>query len=93
MYTLYSKHMFNVVYTICDWFWLYSPQSIAGKIDLQGNVTFHNNTVDGSFGGALYLLSSSQVVLQDNTHVMFTNNNGRYVILRISYTFIKPTNK
>ncbi|XP_065904297.1 uncharacterized protein [Dysidea avara] len=52
-------------------------RSIAGKIDLQGNVTFHNNTVDGSFGGALYLLSSSQVVLQDNTHVMFTNNNGR----------------
>jgi len=59
--------------------YLYVSQAIASKIDLQGNVTFYDNTVEGSFGGALYLLSSSQVVLQDNTHVMFANNNGRYV--------------
>ena len=62
-----------------EYLYLYVPQAIASKIDVQGNVTFHDNTVDGSFGGALYLLSSSQVVLQDNTHVMFANNNGRCV--------------
>ena len=58
----------------CDMY----AQAITSKIELQGNITFHGNTVDGSFGGALYLVSSSQVILQDNTHVVFDNNNGRY---------------
>ena len=43
-----------------------------------GDVSFTDNTVDGSVGGAIYLISSSQMILHANTHLEFINNTGRY---------------
>jgi len=42
-------------------------------------VSFINNIVDGSVGGAVYLISSSEMILQFGTHLKFINNTGRYV--------------
>ena len=39
--------------------------------------SFISNEVDGSVGGAIYLLSSSQMVLEANAHLEFINNTGR----------------
>ena len=41
-------------------------------------VSFINNKVDGSVGGAVYLLSSSQMFLNTDVHLEFVNNTGRY---------------
>ena len=41
-------------------------------------VSFVSNEVDGSTGGAIYLLSSSQMFLEADTHLEFFNNTGRY---------------
>ena len=41
-------------------------------------VSFINNEVDGSVGGAIYLLLSSQMFLEADTHLKFINNTGRY---------------
>ena len=42
-------------------------------------VNFINNEVDGSVGGAVYLLSSSQMFLEADTHLEFISNTGRYI--------------
>ena len=47
-------------------------------MEFYGEVRFTNNIVDGSVGGAIYLISSSQMILHANTHLKFINNTGRY---------------
>ena len=54
-------------------------KAIAGKTEFYKDVSFINNKVDGSVGGAVYLLSSSQMYLEPDTHLEFINNTGRYV--------------
>lgn len=57
---------------------------IAGKISVYGNITYDGNDamIDASegivsVGGALHLLSSSQIQLHNGSHVEFVNNTGR----------------
>lgn len=42
------------------------------------NVSFTNNHAEGSDGGALYMLTSSQITLNDGAHLTFVNNTGGY---------------
>ena len=53
-------------------------KAIAGKMEFHEEVSFIDNIVDGSVGGAIYLISSSQVILHANAHLKFINNTGRY---------------
>lgn len=46
-------------------------------MEFNQEVKFVNNKVDGSLGGAVYLVSSSQMFLEANTHLQFINNTGR----------------
>ncbi|XP_065906983.1 uncharacterized protein [Dysidea avara] len=69
---------------------------IAAKV-YNGRVTFNGNSAAGkgivSMGGALYLLSSSQVLLHNGTHVNFVNNTGRVgaaVVVEIDSPVIPP---
>ena len=57
---------------------------IKSIVEFHGNTTFHSNTVD-SVGGALYLLSSSQILLHTNAHLEFINNTGRQVTYKAYY--------
>ena len=52
---------------------------VAGRVEFQGPVTFHSNNAIGFDGGAIYLLSFSQLFLQNNTQLEFVNNTGRYL--------------
>ena len=52
---------------------------ITGKVKFQGSVKFYSNNAIGFDGGAVYLLSFSQLLLENNTQLEFTNNTGRYV--------------
>ena len=52
-------------------------KAIRGRIEFYEEVSFINNEVDGSLGGAIYLLSSSQVFFEADTHLKFINNTGR----------------
>ena len=54
-------------------------KAIGGRIDMKEEVNFVNNEVDGSVGGAIYLISSSQMFLETNTHLEFINNTGRFI--------------
>ena len=53
-------------------------KAIGGKLEFYEEVTFNHNRVDGSLGGALYLISYSQMFLEAGTHLNFINNTGRY---------------
>ena len=53
-------------------------------VEFHGYAKFHFNTVH-DVGGALYLLSSSQMILHANTFLEFVNNTGRQVIFLIWY--------
>ena len=46
-------------------------------MEFTGKVSFIDNEVDGSLGGAIYLLSSSQMFLEADAHLEFINNTGR----------------
>lgn len=50
---------------------------ISGKIIFQGSVKFYSNNAIGFDGGAVYLLSFSQMFLENNTQLEFINNTGR----------------
>ena len=50
---------------------------VAGEITFSGPAVFVDNDVDTFEGGALYLLSFSQIILTPNAHLNFTNNVGR----------------
>ena len=60
-------------------------KAIAGKLEFDGKVSFFDNLVDGSVGGAIYLISSSQMLLYAGTHLKFINNTGRYSYAKCSY--------
>ena len=51
---------------------------IAGIVYFENHVIFINNNANNSVGGALYLLSFSQLYLMENTNLSFINNTGRY---------------
>ena len=46
-------------------------------MEFYGEVSFIDNVVDGSIGGAVYLISFSQMILHAGTHLEFINNTGR----------------
>ena len=46
-------------------------------MEFYGDVSFIDNVVDGSVGGAVYLISSSQMILHAGTYLKFINNTGR----------------
>jgi len=48
-------------------------------MEFHKEVSFVNNKVDGSVGGAIYLLASSQMFLEADAHLKFINNTGRCV--------------
>ena len=50
----------------------------AGKVHFEKKVMFIDNNARNTAGGALYLLSFSQLRLANNTNVTFINNTGRY---------------
>lgn len=50
---------------------------IAGIVEFQGPVKFHFNNAVGFDGGAIYLLTFSQLFLQNDTQLEFVNNTGR----------------
>ena len=53
-------------------------KAIGAAIKLNGNVSFTNNNAEGFDGGALYMLTSSQIMLNIGTHLEFLNNTGGY---------------
>ena len=59
------------------------PKVVAGKVLVEGDIVYDgNNAITDSsgivsVGGALHLLSFSQTVLHNGTHVKFINNTGR----------------
>ena len=50
---------------------------VAGRIAFGGPTFFLDNNAEAFDGGAVYLLSFSQLVLQAGGHLYFTNNTGR----------------
>ena len=51
---------------------------ITGRVEFQGTVKFYSNNALGVDGGAVYLLSFSQLLLQNGLQLEFVNNIGRY---------------
>ena len=49
-------------------------------LKFDGNISFISNHDEGSNGGALYLLTSSQIMLNTGVHLKFVNNTGGYDI-------------
>lgn len=56
----------------------YITQMITGRVEFQGTVKFYSNSALGVDGGAVYLLSFSQLFLQNGLQLEFVNNIGRY---------------
>ena len=50
----------------------------AGKVHFVRQVSFIDNDAGMTAGGALYLISFSQLRLLNNTSLSFVNNTGRY---------------
>ena len=50
---------------------------VAGKITFSGSAAFVDNDVGTFDGGAVYLLSFSQLILSQEAHLNFSNNIGR----------------
>ena len=57
---------------------IYITQMITGRVEFQGTVKFYSNSALGVDGGAVYLLSFSQLFLQNSLQLEFVNNIGRY---------------
>ena len=51
---------------------------IAGKVSLHNQLILQNNDAVQDDGGALHLISFSQVFLEPGVHLDFVNNSGRY---------------
>ena len=49
-------------------------------LKFDGNISFISNHAEGSDGVALYLLTSSQIMLNAGVHLKFVNNTGGYGI-------------
>ena len=56
---------------------------ITGRVELQGQIKFYSNNAVGFDGGAIYLLSYSQLFLQNDTQLEFINNTGRSVLFNM----------
>lgn len=52
----------------------------AGKVHFVEKVNFIGNNAERTAGGALYLLSFSQLRLLNDTDLSFVDNTGRYDI-------------
>ena len=57
---------------------MHTTKVITGRVDFRGPVKFYSNNAEGVNGGAVYLLSFSQLLLQNGTQLEFINNTGRY---------------
>ena len=53
-------------------------KAIGTTINFYGKVSFTNNNAEGYDGGAIYLLTFSQMTLNDGVQLEFTNNTGGY---------------
>ena len=53
-------------------------KAIGAAIEFVGNISFTNNNAEGYDGGALYMLTSSQITLNTGAHLEFINNTGGY---------------
>ena len=51
---------------------------IAGRITVQNSLRLYNNDAERDDGGALHLISFSQLFIEPETHLDFVNNTGRY---------------
>ena len=49
---------------------------IGSKLNFHGNITFINNDAEGIDGGAIYMLTFSQMILNAGTHLKFISNTG-----------------
>ena len=56
----------------------YLFKAIGAAVEFAGNVSFTNNNAQGYDGGALYMLTSSQITLNTGAHLKFVNNTGGY---------------
>ena len=63
-------------------------KAIGAVLEFTGNVSFTNNHAEDSDGGALYLLTSSQIMLKSGAHLEFVNNTGGYDITNYSYMVV-----
>ena len=59
-------------------------KAIGAAVKFSGNISFINNNAEGSDGGALYMLTSSQITLNSGAHLEFINNTGGYDIINYS---------
>jgi len=53
-------------------------KAIGAKFDFYGIVSFTNTDVEGFDGGAMYMLTFSQMTLNNGAQLDFTNNTGGY---------------
>ena len=53
-------------------------KAIGAAIEFNGNISFTNNNAEGSDGGALYMVTSSQITLNLGANLEFVNNTGGY---------------
>ena len=58
---------------------IYLFKAIGSKIIFNGNISFINNNAEGFDGGAIYMLTFSQMILNPGAHLIFVNNTGGYV--------------
>ena len=54
---------------------------IGSKLSFYGNISFIHNNAEGIDGGAIYMLTFSQMILNAGAHLKFINNTGGYVTL------------
>lgn len=55
-------------------------KAIGAAVEFAGNVSFTNNNAKGFDGGALYMLTFSQITLATSAHLEFINNTGGYAV-------------
>ena len=53
-------------------------KAIGSKLTFDGNASFINNNAEGFDGGAIYMLTFSQMILYPGAHLRFANNTGGY---------------
>ena len=63
-------------------------KAIGAVVEFTGNVSFTDNHAEGSDGGALYLLTSSQIMLSSGAHLEFVDNTGGYDTCYIIFSYI-----
>ena len=46
---------------------------------MHNSLKFYNNNAEKHDGGALHLITFSQIIFEPETHLDFVNNTGRYI--------------